>query len=528
MKKKPFLIVLLITFILPQKGKCDQVLQETIQGKVRLSDAIVIAQVQDIIPGKILVKQNSRQWHAPCSIKYILKGNLYDREVTIMFLLPKKGITITPKPHSLTKGKTYILFLNKIDNTYRLITPYHGHIEVDKEYVVYDEDLKNEKEKQKMSPSSVDSFPRVTLSHDTLIEKIKKLVSKENEILHHNMAILRESIQEDKVEKWSSPVNGLLGRLILKYKPNKYNETNLLDIILELKNSSTKPIAIKNNQNAVSFKLHDLRDYPIPQSGWTRSGPVPYPQWAVIPRDSYLGFSLYDCTVGIPGGGGTLIALPNNVWLLKKGEFILYATLAIEDIGEDRPENAWSGKLILPPLRITVSNSPSVKYGTKPDLLWLKPPDNYTGLWTILDRNGLRRYEINFKDGKYHGTFTTYHSNGQKSTQQDYENHKAHGPGRGWHPNGKKSYEITYTNSKPNGIWTHWYDNGQKQSKQEYKNGDYHGTYTMWYRNGQKRLEINYKESKKHGIEASWDEHRNVNYIRQYENGKILRQDKHK
>jgi hypothetical protein len=528
MKKKLFLIVLLTILILAQIGKCGRVLHETIQSKVRLSDVIVIAQVQNVEPGKILAKQRSQECYALCSIQQVLKSSLSDREVSVMFLLPDKGITIAPNPHSLAKGKIYILFLRQIGSSYRLITPYHGDIEVGQEYAVFDEDLKNDKESLKRSASAINGVTCVTLSHDTLIKKIKMLVSKENETLRHNMTIPRESVQVEKLERWSSPVNGLLGRLIVKNKPNKYNETTLLDIVLELKNVSTKPIAIKNNQNAVTFKLHDLRGYAIPQSGYVKSGPLPYPQWAVIPRDSYLGFSLYDWTVGTPGGGGIFIALPNYVWLLKEGEFILNATFAIKDIGEDRPENAWSGKLILPPLRISVGNSSSVKYGITPDLLWLEPPNNYNGTWTVWDRNGQKRYEINFKNGKYHGTFTTYHSNGQKSTQHDYRNHKAHGPGRGWHPNGQRSYEITYKNDKPNGTWIHWHDNGQKQCKQEYKNGENHGTYTIWHRNGQKRLEINYKDGKKHGIEASWDEQSNVNYIRHYENGKILRQDSHK
>ncbi|HUU19188.1 MAG TPA: toxin-antitoxin system YwqK family antitoxin [Sedimentisphaerales bacterium] len=528
MKKKLFLIVLLTTLVLAQIGKCGQVLHETIQSKVRLSDVIVIAQVQNVKPGKILAKQRSQEWHTLCSIQQVLKGDISDKEIPVAFLLPAKGITIVPKPHSLAKGKTYILFLRQSGSSYRLITPYHGDIEVRQEYAVFDEDLKNDKEALKRSASSINGVPSVMLSHDALTEKIQKLMSKEDEALRHNMTIPREPVQDENSGRWSSPVNGLLGHLVVRNKPNKYNETILLDIVLELKNVSTKPIAIKNDQNALSFKLQDLRGYDIPQSGYSKSGPIPYPQWAVIPRDSYWGFSLYDRTVGIPGGEDTFIALPNHVWRLKEGEFILHATLTVKDIGEDRPENAWSGELVLPPLRISVGSSSRVKYGAAPDLLWIEPPKNYNGTWTVWGRNGQKRYEIDFKEGKYHGTFTTLYSNGQECTQQDNRNHKAHGPGRGWHPNGRRSYEITYKDGKPNGTWIHWYDNGQKQSKREYKNGENHGTYTIWHRNGQKQLEINYRDGKKHGIEASWDERGNVHYMRHYENGKVLRQDSHK
>ena len=523
MNKKLFLIVALVILALAQSGQCGQVLHETIQSKVRQSDVIVIAQVQNVNPVKILEKQRKREWHALCSTQQVLKGNVSDKEISVLFMLPLKGITIEPKPHSLAKGKTYILFLRRKGGSYILFTPYHGDIEVSPEYAVFDEDLKNDKEALKRSASSINGVPCVMLSHDALIEKVKKLVSKENEALHHNMTIPPEPVLEEKSERWSNTVNGLRGRLILKNRLNEYNETNLLDVILELNNVSTKPIAVQNDRDAVSFRLDELRGYAVPQAAYVKSGPVPYPQWATIPRDSYWGFSLYDRTVGIPGGGGTFIALPNNVWLLKDGQFILHATFTVKDIGEDRPQNAWSGELVLPPLRISVGDGSGLKYGLRPDLLWIEPPGNYTGMWTVWDRNGQKRYEINYKDGKYYGTFTTYHSNGQKSTQQDYIAHNAHGPGRGWYPNGQKSYEITYKNGEQHGTWIHWYDNGQKQCERDYKNGEHHGTVTIWHRNGQKRLEVNYKDGKKHGLEASWDEQGNVNYMRHYENGEILR-----
>jgi len=526
MDRKLLLLVLLTALVLAQMGKCGRVLHETIQSRVRLSDIIVIARVQTIKPGKMLPKQRSREWHALCSIQHVLKSGLSEREVSVMFVLAETGITIAPKPHGLAKGKTYILFLRQHGGSYRLITPYHGDMEVGRKYPVFDEDLKNDKEAIRRSVSSINGVPCVMLSHDVLTEKIKKLVSKEDEALRHNMAIPRAPILEEKSGRWSSPVNGLRGQLYARNKPSKYSKTTLLDIVLELKNVSREPIAIKYDQDALSFKLHDLRGYSIPQSGHVGSGPVPYPQWAVVPRDSYRGFSLYDRRVGIPSGGGTFIALPNHhVWLLKEGEFILHATLAVKDVGEDRPENTWSGKLMLPPLRISVGGSSTAKYGATPDLLWLEPPRNYNGTWTVWDRNGKKRYEIDFKDGKYHGTFATYYSNGQKSTEQENRNHKAHGRGRGWHPNGQESYEITYENGEQDGTWIHWYDNGEIQSRREYENGEYHGTYAIWHRNGQKRLEINYKNGKKHGLEASWDEGGSVNYMRHYENDRVLQQD---
>lgn len=523
MDKKLLLIVSVAILASARSGRCGLVLHETIQSRVRQSDVIVTAKVQNVKRGKTLDKPPRQQWLALCLIQEVLKGDVPNKEISVVFLLPCEGITIEPKPHSLIKGKTYVLFLRHKERSHTLITPYHGDIEVSQEYAVFDEDLKNDKEALKRSASSINGIPCVVLSHRALIKKIKKLLSKENEAMRRNMAIPREMVCEQKLERWSQVVGGLQGRVVVRNKPNKYNETDLLDIILELKNVSTKPIAIQNDRDAVSFKLHDLRGYAIPQAPGSRTGPVPYPQWAAIPRDSYLGFSLYDWTAGIPAGGGTFIALPNHTWLLKEGEFILHATFSVKGIGKDRPENAWSGKLVLPPLRISVAGGSRVKYGVRPDLLWIQPPKNYTGTWTVWDRNGQKRYEISYKNGRYHGAYTTYHSNGQKSTQQEHREHKAHGLGRGWYSNSQKMYEINYKDGKPDGRWIHWYSNGQKQCEQEYNNGEHHGTYTIWHKNGQKQLEINYKDGKKHGLEASWDEHGNVNYMRYYENGKILR-----
>jgi len=483
----------------------------------------VIAKVQNVEPGRTLDKPRRQQWLALCSIQQVLKGDISDIELSLAYLLPPRGIAITPKPHSLAKGKTYVLFLRQKQNLYTLITPYHGDIEVRKEYAVFDEDLKNDKEALKRSVSSINGVPCVTLSHDALVNKIKKMVRAENEALRRNMTMSRKVITQEDSERWSDVINGLQGRLVAKNKPNKYNETNLLDIILELKNVSTKPIAIQNDRDAVSFKLYDLRGYAIPQAAGGRSGPVPYPQWAIISRDSYLGFSLYGYTAGIPGGGGLFIALPKDTWLLKEGEFILEATLTIKDIGEDRPDNAWLGEIVLPPLRISVDDNSTVKYGVTPDSLWIKPPKNYTGTWTVWDRNGQQRCEINYKGGKYHGTFTTYHSNGQKMCVQNYKNHKIFGRTVGWHSNGQKSYEGSFKNGVQHGTWTHWYENGQKWSERQYKSGENHGTHTTWYKTGQKQREVNYKDGKKHGLEASWDKQGNVNYMRHRRNVKILR-----
>ena len=320
---------------------------------------------------------------------------------------------------------------------------------------------------------------------------------------------------DEPSERWSQVNNGLQARLILKRR-STIGGTDILDVLLQLKNVSARPIAVRNDPEAVAVTLYDLRGYPLPQAGHDRSGPLPYPQWAIVPRDSSLEFSLYDCGVGIPANAGTLLALARGVWLLKKGQYILQATLPVPELPHDAPDNAWSGQLILPPVRFLTDTAPAEQLRSQQDHLWIEPPENYTGTWTVWDRNSRIQYRINYKNGKYHGTYTTYYPNGQKSTEQYCTNHKADGPGRRWYPDGRQMYEIEYKDDRQHGDWTHWYPNGQKQARREYDNGLEHGTHTIWYDNGHKKLVGHYHYGKKRGTETAWDRQGKLRYTRNY------------
>ena len=58
-----------------------------------------------------------------------------------------------------------------------------------------------------------------------------------------------------------------------------------------------------------------------------------------------------------------------------------------------------------------------------------------------------------------------------------------------WYKNGKKKFEGTFKNGKPVGLVTNWFDNGQKKEEMNFKNGRLNGLGTTWYKNGQKELE---------------------------------------
>jgi hypothetical protein len=167
------------------------------------------------------------------------------------------------------------------------------------------------------------------------------------------------SKEEDKRSEgsWSEAVNGLLGRLV-RYVPPRVNRTEIIGISVELKNVSTKPLAVQNDPASVRVRLGRADGSIIdPSLPFVRSGPVANPEWSVFPPNAYLGFSLYDYGVGVPDMEGAMLALlpPSRVWVLKPGKYTLWGTFTVQLAeGDDRPKNAWMGKLDLPPLEIDV------------------------------------------------------------------------------------------------------------------------------------------------------------------------------
>ena len=152
---------------------------------------------------------------------------------------------------------------------------------------------------------------------------------------------------------WSKPVNGLQGRLLVKSR-GKVRGTDVLDLVLELKNTSRKPVSIRNSPNAVSLKITDAQHKPLPQVGFESVGQGSDPQWATIPRGAYLGFSLYPrAAVGVPGNAGAFVVIEHRGWTLQVGEFTLHPTLKVQNDDDGLP-NAWSGTIELPEVKVTV------------------------------------------------------------------------------------------------------------------------------------------------------------------------------
>jgi antitoxin component YwqK of YwqJK toxin-antitoxin module len=184
-----------------------------------------------------------------------------------------------------------------------------------------------------------------------------------------------------------------------------------------------------------------------------------------------------------------------------------------------RLDNNWE---VLIPYRHTDKVISSPKLNKSERLVYVSPPEGYTGTWTSWHVNGQKGLETQYENGKYNGLLTSYHDNGQKRYEQHYINHVCDGPTTGWYRDGKWMSSGQYRDGKQDGKWLHWFPNGQQQSENNYKDGEYEGLMAEWYENGQMRFEKNYRNGVKHGIEAAWDEQGVVQYHREYKNGKLV------
>lgn len=154
---------------------------------------------------------------------------------------------------------------------------------------------------------------------------------------------------------WSEALRGLRGRLV-RHPMRRSNGTEIIGITLELRNGSTEPLAVLANAEAARLRVFGPDGVPVKEAGLPRSGPVPGPQVAVIPRDAYLGFSLYDYGWGVPRDAGALLPVRSGgPWVLEPGTYTLRGTFEVQPPeGETYRKNGWGGRLDLPALEIEV------------------------------------------------------------------------------------------------------------------------------------------------------------------------------
>ncbi len=89
--------------------------------------------------------------------------------------------------------------------------------------------------------------------------------------------------------------------------------------------------------------------------------------------------------------------------------------------------------------------------------------------------------------------------------------------------NGEKKAEINYINGKRHGISIFWYNSLTKKAEINYKNGEENEKCTYWYKNGQKQTEVNYISWKKEGKYIEWDKKGNIIAEKNYKDGEDVK-----
>lgn len=172
----------------------------------------------------------------------------------------------------------------------------------------------------------------------------------------NNFAIIqkeKEQMPKPVLGAWSKAVNRLSGRLCVEFED--LNPGLRHAVYAELRNDSLNPVTVTNLPR-VDAKLFDSSGKPVNTSGIAVGGPVSTPEWAVIPRDAYIGFRIDMQTVDVPDReqGMVLIAVGGKAWKTKAGKYVLQIVLTIEK-ERDGPQNQWIGELKLPPYEVLVT-----------------------------------------------------------------------------------------------------------------------------------------------------------------------------
>ena len=152
---------------------------------------------------------------------------------------------------------------------------------------------------------------------------------------------------------WSAPTAGLAGRLRVEFEDLRPGLRHA--VYLELRNHGFIPVAVVNQPQTQAALLNAMGQ-PVSPSQLALSGPIPEPQWALIPRDAYIGFRIDMHALGLPPAdqGVILLAVGSQSWTLEPGVYKLRVT-ALFTRDERGPTEQWRGELVLPPVEIVVT-----------------------------------------------------------------------------------------------------------------------------------------------------------------------------
>lgn len=124
---------------------------------------------------------------------------------------------------------------------------------------------------------------------------------------------------------------------------------------------------------------------------------------------------------------------------MKKILLLLIASLLISGCGEDEKSNTDE--------RVTVHIEKRAD-GLAYEQNQKKP---FTGIFEGYYRNGYKKAEIHFKNGKQQGSAKMWFENGQQSNEANFYDGKLEGIATEWHKDGSKYKERIFRNGKLTG-----------------------------------------------------------------------------
>jgi tetratricopeptide (TPR) repeat protein len=136
-------------------------------------------------------------------------------------------------------------------------------------------------------------------------------------------------------------------------------------------------------------------------------------------------------------------------------------------------------------------------------------------------RNGTKREEGTFVNGRCDGKWARWHENGRKASEQIYENGVLSGPFSDWNAAGEKTEEGQFVNGEYSGKIVIWEEGTGRRIDCDYKCGKMHGVSTVYNKQGVKVIESHYKNDELDGPQIFWNE-KGEKSVLMYSDGRLL------
>ena len=124
------------------------------------------------------------------------------------------------------------------------------------------------------------------------------------------------------------------------------------------------------------------------------------------------------------------------------------------------------------------------------------------GSYQAFDRNGIKREEGSFKQGKRDGHWHIFSDKGHE--EGDFKDDKEDGWWSGYYANGRPRYSTFYVRGVQEGKCEGYFEDGKLSTRGMYADGEKDGRWVVYYHDGSPRTSEVYAHGKKHGPFVSY------------------------